>query len=105
VVRSQAIEEDVLESEVVAEAYAKMGALLAEARTRAREELKALLQGLVEVIEWRPNAEDAKQGQALIELLPPPTFWQRDAVRCQDAGSSSCPVWLRRRVSNPRPGG
>lgn len=68
--------------------------LLAKAEGEgARQELKELLQGIVEVIEWRQDAADPKKGDAVIELYPLPGFWVGDN---QDgAGSLKRQEWLR----------
>ena len=62
----------------------------------------------MDVGEWRETPEDPKQGQ---ELIPYPDLHGRSdetpslAVNRADGDSPSRQDWLRRRVSNPRPGG
>jgi site-specific DNA recombinase len=106
------IRREVLEAETVADAYRRVPHLLAEAqRVGAHDELRGLLQGLVDVVEWRQGADDPKAGEALISLHPLPTLLGRSdeppsqAVNRPAGCSSSRQDWLRRRVSNPRPGG
>src|SRR6185437_10449659 len=106
------IRREVLEAETVADAYRRVPHLLAEAqRVGAHDELRALIQALVDVVEWRQGADDPKEGEALISLYPLPTLLGRsgeppsEAVNRPAGCSSSRQDWLRRRVSNPRPGG
>lgn len=113
VARRDAIRREVLESETVAGAYQKVPQLLDDARrVGAHDELRALVQALVDAVEWRQSPDDPKRGEALISLYPLPDLLARpeDAMPPQlvnrgDGGSSCRQDWLRRRVSNPRPGG
>jgi site-specific DNA recombinase len=107
------IRREVLEADTVVDAYRKVPYLLTEAqRVGAHDELRALVQAIVEVVEWRQNPERPKEGEALIELFPLPDLLARPvadpatgSVNRSVGGSSCRQDWLRRRVSNPRPGG
>ena len=91
----------VLEAETVADAYRRVPRLLAEAqRVGAHDELRGLLQALVGVVEWRQSADDP-----LPALVGPAGEAPAQAVKRPAGCSPSRRDWLRRRVSNPRPGG
>jgi site-specific DNA recombinase len=81
--KRNALKDEILNAEVVAESYSKLPQVLDEAeRAGAREELKALLQSVIDVVEWRQDPADEKRGEALLQLFPVPGLWdgnQRDS--------------------------
>lgn len=105
--RRELLERDLIESDAVAAAYSSLGTLLDEAvRKGARQEIRSLLQSLVDVVEWRESPGDPTRGEAVIQLFPLPIAPANDGgVKQPGESSPSCYSWLRRRVSNPRPGG
>jgi hypothetical protein len=89
-----------LEAEVVAEGYGKLPLLIETANKNGdRENLKGLLQAVVDVIEWRQSADDAKKGEALVRLYElPPGLWATPETARPDEpliGSSGRVKWLK----------
>lgn len=105
--RRDALRREVLEAETVAGAYAHLPTMLAEARRQgASEELRSLIQAVVDAIVWRQDPNDPKRGEAFVQLYPLPNLLSAPVgVNHGADGSLGCHEWLRRRVSNPRPGG
>ena len=87
-----------LDAEVVAEGYAKLPLLIETANKNGdRENLKGLLQAVVDVIEWRQSPEDSKKGEALVRLYELPSgLWAPEAARPDEPliGSSGRKEWL-----------
>ena len=76
----------------------KLPRLFAEAADHGgkKEGLKALLQSVIDVIDWREDPADRKRGEALIQLFElPDTFWKKEQPNAPVLGGSlGCPGWL-----------
>ena len=100
--KKDTLERETLNAEVVAEGYRKLPTLIDEARRlKAHEDLRGLLQAVIDVVEWRPDPEDAKRGEALIQLFDlPQDFWSSTGAEKKKpsdpllGGSLGCPTWL-----------
>jgi septal ring factor EnvC (AmiA/AmiB activator) len=110
--RRDALKREVLEAETIAGNYTRLPYLFAEARKQnAHRELQALLQAVIDVIEWREDPASPKKGDALIQLYPLPALLGATApepgpgVDRDASGSLSCQQWLPSRGSNSRPAG
>jgi ribosomal protein L34E/DNA-binding transcriptional MerR regulator len=110
--RRDALKREVLEAETVASSYARLPYLFEEARKQnAYKELHALLQAVIDVVEWREDPASPKKGDALIQLYPLPALLASSGpephpgVNRDADGSLSRQQWLRRRDSNSRPDG
>ena len=66
-----------------------------------REDLKAILLRVVDIVEWHQDPNDSKQGKALIRLFP---IAMPEGVKRDELGSTTCLDWLRRQDSNLWPG-
>ena len=74
--KRDALKNETLNAELVAEAYGKLPLILEEVeRADGRDELKALLQSVIDVVEWRQDPADEKKGEALLQLFPVPGLW------------------------------
>lgn len=110
--KRDAIATRVLETEQVADAFRHFSVLFdAAKRAGAREELRDLLRSIVDVIEWREDANDPKKGEALVLLFAPlngliPADGDRlktpETTQPND-GSLGCATWLRHLGSNQGP--
>ncbi len=70
-------------------------------RLGIHEELKALLQAVIDVVIWRQDPDDPKRGEALLQLFPlSEDFWLSASVNRGAASSWGCQTWLRRQDSN-----
>lgn len=77
--KRDALKSEILNAEVVAEGYSKLPNVLDEAeRAGARAELKALLQSVIDVVEWRQDPVDEKKGEVLLQLFPVPGLWDEN---------------------------
>ena len=107
-----ALQDEMLTAEVVAEGYRNLHRLLTEALTAGVEaDVKELLRAVIDVVEWRENPENPKQGTALIQLFELPSGFglddgQKNEQPCKplNGGSQGCPNWLRGEDSNLGPG-
>jgi site-specific DNA recombinase len=97
IARRDALHREVLEADTVAAAYAQIPHLFADAQSKgADKELHALLRAIIDQVEWRPNPDDPKSGEALIQMFPLPRLFTPPAGVNQEAGcSSGCLEWLR----------
>ncbi len=79
--KRDALTHKMMDAEVVAESYQRLPQLFAAARkANAALELRQLLREVVDVVEWRPDANNPKAGQALIQLYElPKGFWDESA--------------------------
>lgn len=103
-----------LDAQVVAESYRSLPRVLDAAREQgAHEEVRALLQAVIDVVEWREEAGDPTRGTATIQFFElPEGFWAGYQAQKGEQpgeppsidGSPSCPRWLPRHDSNMRPG-
>lgn len=106
--KKDTLERETLNAEVVADGYRKLPRLIDEAkRLKAHDELKGMLQAVIDVVEWRPDPAEPKRGEALIQLFDlPKDFWStEDAEKESPAkpvlgGSLGCPTWLPNLDSN-----
>ncbi|MHB8877484.1 MAG: recombinase family protein [Myxococcaceae bacterium] len=106
--KKQVLERETLNAQVVAEGYRRLPRLIDEAmRLNAHEELRGLLQSVVNVIEWRPDPENPRRGEALIKLFElPKDFWSVEGSENKQpsapllGGSLGCPRWLPDQDSN-----
>lgn len=70
------LKQKMLDAEVVAEGFRKIPMLIDHAQKKGyREDLKTLLRGVVDRIEWRHNPDDPKKGDAAVRLFELPTGW------------------------------
>jgi len=85
------------------EGYQRLPYMIDEAQTQgALAELRGLLQMVIDLVEWRENAENQKKGQALIQLfeLPKPFWGDAKGQKNEQpsapvlSGSLGCPEWL-----------
>jgi hypothetical protein len=100
-----ALERETLSADTVAENYARLPALFDTAKAKgALPELRELLRGVIDVIEWHEDPADPKQAKALIRMFPVVNFWKDGGVNQAGVGSSSRKDWLRHVDSNHGPG-
>ena len=107
--KRQALRQQVLDSQVVAEGHQRLSYMIEEAQKQgALAELRGLLQMVINVVEWRESPDDQRKGQALIQQFEvPEPFWkQRKGAENEQSsapvssGSLGCPKWLRKRNEN-----
>ncbi|MCC6333699.1 MAG: recombinase zinc beta ribbon domain-containing protein [Myxococcales bacterium] len=98
------LKQKMLDAEVVADGYRKIPRLIAFAEKKGhRDELKALLSGVVDRIEWRHNPDDPKKGEAAVRLFELPEGWAHPGQKVKQPGEPliSSPgrlEWLRGRA-------
>lgn len=112
--RRDALRQKLLDAQVVVESYRSLPRVLDAAREQgAHEEVRALLQAIIDVVEWRENTTDRTRGTATIQFFELPSgFWERTSAHkieqhnepLLNGGSLCCPEWLPRHDSNMRPG-
>lgn len=75
--KRQVLRQQMLDAITVIDSYSKLPFIIDRAeKIGARDELKTLLQTVLEVVEWRQSPEDPKRGEALIKLRElSPGFW------------------------------
>ena len=88
----QTLRQDILDASTVAESYRHLARLFDELKERGTpEELRNVLQRVIDVVEWKQDPENSKAGSAKIRLFP----LVEPAVKQDGGGSTSCPEWLR----------
>ncbi len=88
----QTLKQDILDASTVAESYRHLARLFDELKKRGTpEELRNVLQRVIDVVEWKQDPENSKAGSAKIRLFP----LAEPAVKQDGGGSTSCPEWLR----------
>ena len=103
--RRDALRQKLLDAEVVAEGYRSLPRVLDAALAQgAHEELRALLQAVIDVVEWREDSANPSQGTATIQFFElPEGFWADYGAQKEEqprepmplsSGSLGCPVWL-----------
>lgn len=80
--RRQTAKAQTLDVEAVAESYSKLPRILDEVeRAGAAGELRTVIRTLIDVVEWRQDAVNPKQGIAEIQLYELPDFWASGETR------------------------
>jgi predicted nucleic acid-binding Zn-ribbon protein len=71
--KGQGLRQQMLDAVTAVDSYAKLPSIIDEAeRLGARQELKSLLQTVIDGVEWRQDPKDPKLGEALIRLYELP---------------------------------
>jgi hypothetical protein len=85
-IRRDALRQKLLDAQVVAEGYRSLPRVLDAAREQgAHEEVRALLQAGVDVVEWREEAADPTRGTATIQFFElPDGFWETAQARKEE---------------------
>lgn len=89
----QALQSEILDATTVADSYRQLARLFDELKANGTpEELRDVVQRVVDVVEWKQDPENSKAGSAKIRLFPLaiPSDVKRDG-----GGSTCCPEWLR----------
>lgn len=82
----------VLDASIVAESYRHRALLLDELTAKGtREELRTVIQRVIDVVEWKQDPENSKAGSAKIRLFP---LAAPLGVKRGGSGSTTCPEWL-----------
>jgi hypothetical protein len=90
--RRQSLKQEILDAATVAEGYRHLPVLLDAVQQKgSRADLRDVIQRVVDVVEWRQDPNDSKQGKALIRLFP---LAVPEGVNRDGSGSTTCPDWL-----------
>ena len=106
------LKQKMLDAEVVADGYRKIPRLIDFAEKKGhRDELKALLSGVVDRIEWRHSPDDPKKGEAAVRLFELPDGWAHPSQKMKQPGEPlirACPqnqasqIRIEAKIANPR---